>query len=241
MPPAPQERPRTEEEIAAGPRPGPPEQDGPRPTMLGSVAAAVGAPALQRRLSQRLQVQRKEALPAGPEGFDKLWDAHPHNYQQDESKNTASTDLLDEQGLPGWIANTCACRLSTMLNESGYLITPEKTKAAGLQRPPTYSKKTRHYYILAAAEMWTYLSKNFRKADQEFPQGGAFKNADDFQAAFDKDIKPIVSARKGIVAFETIFSYGGTGHVDLFSGEALSDSPSWYPSKRLHLWYIDVP
>src|SRR2546430_14221522 len=33
-------------------------------------------------------VQKKEALPAGQEGFDKMWAAHPHNYQTDESKNT---------------------------------------------------------------------------------------------------------------------------------------------------------
>ena len=127
-----------------------------------------------------------------------------------------------------------------MLNNSGFPITPEKTKAAGIARAPTYSKKTKHYYILAASEMWNYISKNFRKADHTFPPSGIYKDADAFQAAYDKEIKPIVSAGKGIVAFETIFGYGGTGHVDLHDGESLSDAPNWYPCKRLHLWNIVV-
>jgi len=83
----------------------------------------------------------------------------------------------------------------------------------------------------------------------DFPKPGIlFKDitpilsdADAFQAAYEKEIKPIVSANKGIVAFETIFGYGGTGHVDLHDGEALSDAPNWYPCKRLHLWNIVVP
>lgn len=211
----------------------------PQPSLLSSASAALGGAALQRKLLQR--VQRKESLGAGKETFDSMWAAHPHNYQDDESQNTASADLLKEQGLPDWLGNTCAVRLSTMLNRTGHEITPQKTKAAGLSRAPMFSKATKQYYIVAASEMWTYLAKNFRKADIEFPATGIYKDADAFTAAYDKDIKPIVSARKGIVAFETIFGYGGTGHVDLFNGEGLSDAPNWYPCKRLHLWYIDVP
>jgi hypothetical protein len=186
-------------------------------------------------------VQRKEKLPQGEEGFAKMWDAHPHNYQADESQNQSSADLLEEQGLPDWIGNTCAVRLSTMLNNMGYTITPEKTKAAGMSRAPTYSKKTKQYYILAASEMWNYISKNFRKADQTFPPAGIYKDAESFQAAYDKEIRPIIAERKGVVAFETIFGYSGTGHVDIFSGETLSDAPNWYPCKRLHLWYSVTP
>lgn len=228
------------------------------PTMLGAVASGVGAPVLQRKLAQRLQrrgeattestattnqpvVQRKEVLPTGKDQFSQMWDAHPHNYQADESQNQSSADLLEEQGLPDWIGNTCAVRLSTMLNNMGYTITPEKTKAAGMSRPPTYSKKTKQYYILAASEMWNYISKNFRKADQTFPPAGIYKDAESFQAAYDKEIRPIIAERKGVVAFETIFGYSGTGHVDIFSGEALSDAPNWYPCKRLHLWYSVTP
>lgn len=186
-------------------------------------------------------VQKKEKLPEGQEGFEKMWGNHPHNYQSDESQNTSSEDLLKGEGLPAWIGNTCAVRLSTMLNRSGFPITPQKTKAAGITRAPTYSSKTKQYYILAASEMWQYLMKNFRAADITFPPSGIYKKAEDFQAAFDKDIRPIVAARKGIVAFEKIFGYGGTGHVDLFDGETLSDAGNWYPSQKLHLWYTVVP
>lgn len=222
--------------------------------MLGAVASRVGAPLLQRKIAQRAQlrsagaasgtasvVQRKEVLPTGKDQFSQMWENHPHNYQSDESQNTQSADLLEEQGLPAWLGNTCAVRLSTMLNRMGLHITPEKTKAAGLTRAPMYSKKTKEYYIIAASEMWTYLSKNFRKADFDAPASGAYKDAAAFEAGFNSDIKPQLAGRKGIVAFETIFGYGGTGHVDLFDGEALSDAANWYPSKKIHLWYISVP
>ncbi len=190
---------------------------------------------------ERPAVRKKEKLPKGEEGFEKMWASHPHNYQDDPSQNTDSAALLESIGLPtDW--NTCAIRLSVMLNKIGLTITPAKVKAAGIARAPYYSKKTKHYYILSAKEMWTYLSKNFRKADAIFPgPAKTYKDAEAFQAGFKKDIEPIVKSRKGIVAFEKIFGYGGTGHVDLFDGLKLSDAPDWYPSMRVHLWYVVVP
>jgi len=189
----------------------------------------------------RPAVRKKEKLPKGEKGFQKMWEAHPHNYQDDPSQNTESPDLLEEVGLPtDW--NTCAIRLSTMLNRIGLTITPAKVKAAGIARRPYYSKKTKRYYILSAKEMWTYLSKNFRKADAVFPSaGGTYKDSDAFANGFESQIKPIVQSRKGIVAFEQIFGYGGTGHVDIFDGLKLSDAPDWYPSMKIHLWYVVVP
>jgi hypothetical protein len=128
-----------------------------------------------------------------------------------------------------------------MLNKLGFRITPAKTAAAGIKRKPSYSRKTKEYYILAASEMWQYMAKNFRKADKIFPGDKSYKDAAEFDAAFEKDIKPIVASRKGIVAFEKIYGYGGTGHVDLFDGEKLSDAGNWYPCQKVHLWYIVVP
>ncbi|MCS6915747.1 MAG: T6SS effector amidase Tae4 family protein [Myxococcales bacterium] len=201
-------------------------------SLFSHMAAETGSP---------VQMQRQDRLPKGEEGFAQMWAAHPHNYLPDESQNTSSEELLEEEGLPGWIGNTCAVRLSVMLNQMGLTITPDKTRAAGIRRAPMYSRKTKQYYILGANEMWTYLAKNFRRADQVFPATGLYKDASSFQEAFDKEIRPIVSARKGIVAFETIFGYSGTGHVDIFDGETLSDAPGWYPCKKLHLWYVVVP
>ena len=184
--------------------------------------------------------QTKEALPVGEEGFAKMWEAHPHNYQDDDEQNTSSDEVRDEQGLPSYLENTCAIRLSVMLNGTGHAITPAKTRAAGITRAPTYSKKTKQYYIVSAKEMWTYLQKNFRAADIEFPKGKRFKDAEEFQATFDAEVKPLLDGKQGIVAFDKIFSYGGTGHVDLFNGEALSDANGWYPSQHIMLWYISV-
>lgn len=206
-----------------------------------SESAATGAAVTGMTPDKPAAVRKKEKLPQGKEGFEKMWAAHPHNYQDDPSQDTESADLLEEIGLPtNW--NTCAIRLSRMLNKVGLTITPAKVKAAGIARRPYYSRKTKEYFILSAKEMWTYLAKNFRKADAIFPAAGTtYKDAGAFQKGFRKDIEPIVKARKGIVAFEKIFGYGGTGHVDLFDGLKLSDAPNWYPSMRVHLWYVVVP
>ena len=185
-------------------------------------------------------VRKKEKLPSKEEGFNQMWAAHPHNYQENESENTSSEQILEEAGFPSdW--NTCAIRMSIMLNTLGLKITPAKTKQAGIQRSPTYSRKTKQYYIISAAEMWTYLQKNFRQEDVSFPKQGRYKDGEAFQKGFEAEIKEIVKGRKGIVAFDKIFGYGGTGHMDLFDGEKLSDAPEWYPCQKIRLWYIAVP
>ena len=187
-------------------------------------------------------VQKQEKLPKGDKGFEQMWDAHPHNTSDLEAdeENTASGDLLEDLGLPdGW--NTCAIRLSVMLNGIGLTITPAKVKAAGIKRRPMYSREKKQYLILAAAEMWQYLEKNFRAADLIVPAQGAYQDANAYDVGFKKDIEPAIAGRKGIVAFDKIFGYSGTGHVDLFDGEKLSDSDDWYASKRVRLWFIDVP
>jgi hypothetical protein len=189
-------------------------------------------------------VQLKPKLPEGDEGFEEMWEAHPHNYLEDEDQNTSSDEVREEEGLPAYLENTCAVRLSVMLNNLGEStkITPAKVKACGLPRRPHYSKKTKHYYIVAASEMWTYLAKHFRKADVMYPKSGKWKNEEEFTADFeggDNPIKDVLASKKGIVAMEKIFGYGGTGHVDIFDGLTLSDG-SWYPCKRLHIWNISA-
>ena len=188
-------------------------------------------------------VQAKGDLPSGEEGFQSMWDAHPHNYQEDEEQNTSSDELREEKGLPSYLENTCAIRLSTMLNNMGssYRITPARAQAAGIKRRPFYAKKSKSYFILSAREMWNYLDATFRSADATYPLGGKWKDEEEFNAAFDNGdnpIRDIISSKKGIVAFDKIFGYSGTGHVDIFDGETLSDASEWYPSQRLRLWYI---
>jgi hypothetical protein len=179
-------------------------------------------------------------LPEGDAGFSQVWNAHPHDYKADPAQNTSGDEVRSEHGLPPAFHNTCACRLSVMLNGTGHPITPASAKAAGISRPPYYSEKTGQYYIIAANEMWMYLNKHFRGPDTTFPARGEYRTAEEFDAAFASEIGPLVASRKGIVAFETIFGYGGTGHVDVFDGMTLSDSGSWYPCHRLRLWYVAV-
>jgi hypothetical protein len=186
-------------------------------------------------------VQKKETLPKGEKGFERMWAAHPHNDQEDPAQNTPSEDILSAAGLPASY-NTCAIRMSIMLNQLGLTITPQKTAAAGIKRRPAWIAKKKQFYILAAAEMWQYLMKHFRAPDMTFPKRGAHKDAAAFDAAWEKEIKTVVASRKGIVAFEKLLTgYTGTGHMDLFDGEKLSDSSSWYPSAKLHLWFVVVP
>ncbi len=127
-------------------------------------------------------VQMKKELPKGEEGFQGMWDAHPHNDGYGGAEDTSSDDVRSEHGLPDYIDNTCAVRLSIMLNGIGETITPAKTKAAGIERKPHYSKTTKQYYILAAREMWTYLSKYFRAPDLSLPPGGKrYQNEEEFR------------------------------------------------------------
>jgi hypothetical protein len=195
-------------------------------------------PDQQRDIQSYLGVSNM--LPEGDAGFQQVWNAHPHDYKSDPAQNSSNEEVRGEHGLPPAFQNTCACRLSIMLNSTGYPITPASSRAAGISRAPFYSEKTRQYYIIAANEMWAYLSKHFRGPDAVFPARGQFQSADEFDAAFTAEILPLVASRKGIVAFETIFGYGGTGHVDVFDGVTLSDSSSWYPCRRLRLWYVAV-
>jgi len=176
-------------------------------------------------------------LPTGEAAFAKMWRAHPHNYQDDVTQDTTSDAVRAQHGLPDYISNTCAVRMSIMLNSIGETILPANTTYAGIARRPHYRANTRLYYLLAAQEMWTYLSNHFRRPDVIFPARGIYPNEPAFTAAFET-LKPKLAARKGIIAFEKIFSYEGTGHVDLFDGLRLSDARSWYPCQRLRVWFV---
>lgn len=177
-----------------------------------------------------------------PGDFEAMWEAHPHNYQDDESQNYDSGKLQEDQGWdPNQYSNTCAIRLSVMFNELGgnHLLTRKKAKQAGIrpERLP-YSRKTGWYYILSAKEMWQYCEYWCGAADVEYPSRGRFSNATEFNQKFDEEIREEISGKKGIVAFCKIFTYSGTGHVDIFNGEKLSDASDWYPSHSLKIWYV---
>ena len=180
-----------------------------------------------------------------PEEFADMWDAHPHNYlDPEEGENTSSSELMGD--VIGWrpdeFGNTCAIRLSEMWNQLGgdYKITKDKAVEAGIKRGRVfYGPTSKGYYILSAKEMWQYVSHHFGSPHEQWPKDGTrFKSSTEFQAAFDSEISSVVYSKKGIVAFDKIFSYSGTGHVDIFNGENLSDAGSWYDCQSLKVWYI---
>lgn len=210
-----------------------------QPRTDGGTTSGNTGPQGGQRAQQGAPGSRNGGLPAD---FQQMWDAHPHNYLDDPSQNTASSDLQVAQGWnPDQYSNTCAIRLSIMFNQLGgnYKISRDKAKAAGIAagRVP-YSAKTGWYYILSAKEMWQYVEAHFGKAHAEFPTRGRFVDAEAFGKGFDADVAPLVAGRRGIVAFDKIFGYAGTGHVDIFSGMQLSDAPNWYPCQAIKLWFV---
>ena len=188
-------------------------------------------------------VQMRRQLPKGEGEFHEMWEAHPHNDGEGGAADTSDEELRGEHGLPEAFQHTCAIRLSIMLNGSGERITPARVRAAGIERPPHYSRTTKQYYLRAASEVLKYLTKFYRKADVIFPpDGGRYKAREDFEEVFKSTIRPAIEAGKGIVAFEKLLTgYTGSGHMDVFDGMSLSDSEMWYPCQRLHLWYVAVP
>ncbi len=177
-----------------------------------------------------------------PTDFEQMWEGHPHNNADANDENTASSQVNEDQGWdPGQYANTCAVRLSIAFNKMGgdFKITRKKAAQAGLkpQRLP-YSRKTGFYYILSAREMWEYCEYWCGKANVEFPSRGYYKDSEDFNRRYDEEIKKAVEGKRGIVAFNKIFGYSGTGHVDMFDGEKLSDAYNWYPSRQVKIWYM---
>jgi Type VI secretion system (T6SS), amidase effector protein 4 len=177
-------------------------------------------------------------LPTGAAAFARMWQAHPHNHQDDPAQDISSQALRDQYGFPDYITNTCALRMSLMLNAIGETILPAATTAAGIARRPHYRPSTRQYYLLAAQEMWTYLSNHYRRPDVIFPASRTYRNEAAFTEAFESTIEPRIANTKGIVAFEKIFTYQGTGHIDLYDGLRLSDSRTWYPCQRVRLWIL---
>ena len=124
-----------------------------------------------------------------PVDFEKVWAAHPHNYQDDYEQNTSSSDLQKDQGWdPDQYSNTCAIRLSVMFNKLGgdHKLSRKKAKQAGIDpRRLPYSRKTGWYYILSAKEMWLYMEHWAGKAHVEFPASGRYKDANAFNKDFD--------------------------------------------------------
>lgn len=209
---------------------------------------------------EALQANRKTfRKPQGEAAFADMWAAHPHNYLDDASQNTASGDLNVELGFKeDTFENTCAVRMSTMLNRMGgeYAITPEKALAAGLgemrsgglylpraKDPKTESTKDR--LIVSAREMMAYLEHNMGAPDVAFPEEGRNLYRDDATNAV-SDVKAACSGRKGFICFDKLrlkdrdgswSGYNGSGHVDIFDNHTLSDG-DFYPAQRVLIWYV---
>jgi hypothetical protein len=200
--------------------------------------------------------------PEGEAAFADMWASHPHNYLSDSSlgENTESGDLNESLGFGrDQFANTCALRMSTMLNRMGngeHRITADKAKAAGLDKmrqgglylPKANDKETAatdDRVIVAAKEMWTYLEHHYGPPDQVWPpRGRNLKRADAEKAA--EEAQAAVTGKKGFIAFDNLqlqdesgqfTGYGGSGHVDIFDGGQLSDG-SFYPAQRIMVWYV---
>ena len=192
----------------------------------------------------------------GEQDFEKMWANHPHNYQADASQNTSSDALRTELGLKESDAsNTCALRMSVMFNRlgGGHELTHEKGRAAGLDKmrdaglymPKINDKQTANTNdraILSAKEMWTYIEHKRGRPDLVFPAPGSgrsdrYKTEEDARQGVE-ELKKQLTGKKGFIAFDKIFGYSGSGHIDLFDGQTLSDAGDFYPSQQIKIWFV---
>lgn len=201
----------------------------------------------------------KSGKPQGEEAFAEMWEAHPHNYLDDSSQNTASGDLNKTLGFSeGQFKNTCALRMSTMLNRMGgeFQITYEKAKAAGLgetRESGMYlpralneeSGKRSDRVIVSAKEMWIYMKHQFGKPDQMWPKRGRNLKRTDAEKSM-QECKAAVAGKKGFITFDNLqlqdengkySGYAGSGHVDIFDSGQLSDG-DFYPCQSISVWYV---
>jgi hypothetical protein len=205
---------------------------------------------VDRATWEKLKAAKKTKKLEGEEDFAKMWAAHPHNYMDDSSQNTSSAALIQELGLKDSDApNTCALRMSTMFNRlgGGHELTVEKAKAAGLDKmrvgglymPKVTDKKSagsEDRVLLSAKEMWTYIEKERGKPDLVFPPTGRYANEEEAKAGA-KAVEAAITGKKGFIAFDKIFGYGGSGHVDLFDGNSFSDG-SLYSAQQTKIWFV---
>jgi peptidoglycan hydrolase-like protein with peptidoglycan-binding domain len=186
----------------------------------------------------------------GEEDFARMWAAHPHNYLDDDSENTTSDALRDELGLTEAEAdNTCALRMSTMLNRlgDGTALTTSRGREAGLDEmrdtglymPRVGDEQTDardDRAILSAREMWTYLEAHRGTPDETWPARGRYASEEEAKMGVEQ-LRGTLSGKKGFICFDKIYGYGGSGHVDLFDGPQLSDG-ELYPAQRILIWHV---
>lgn len=181
-------------------------------------------------------VQKKGLL----SDFEAMWKAHPHNNGSADSVSAGTVN--ENQGWdPDQYANTCAIRVSVMLNTLGgeHKITRDKAVAAGIPKGRVfYSAKTKWYYLLAASEIAQYVAHHQGKPSVTWPATGRFKDEATFESDFSTKIEPALAGKKGFVFFDKIFGYSGSGHVDIFDGSTLSAATHWYASQALKVWYV---
>jgi hypothetical protein len=192
---------------------------------------------------------------SGEDDFDAMWEAHPRNNPYGGSKNVSTPELVRQLGLPeGSVPNTCALRMSTMLNRMGgdMTVTSNKGIQAGLHEMRAGGLYMPHVrdelqdgkagrVILSAREFWVYLEKHRGKPDYEWPSRGRFTTPEAAEEGA-KHVEDVASSKAGFVAFDKILTYSGTGHVDIFKGKELSAASSWYHSQKYKLWFVaDLP
>src|SRR5690606_13846353 len=128
------------------------------------------------------QVRQKGLLPE----FEKMWKAHPRNNGSSESVSSRTVNA--NQGWdPDQYANTCAIRVSVMLNTLGgeHKITRDKAVAAGIPKHRAfYSAKTKWYYLLAASEIAQYVAHHQGKPSAVLPKSSRYKDGAAFEADF---------------------------------------------------------
>ncbi|MEM7574267.1 MAG: T6SS effector amidase Tae4 family protein [Bacteroidota bacterium] len=160
---------------------------------------------------QRQEVSRppkKEVLPA----FDLLWSAYPVG-SADEVKQSIGGKV----NYP-WIKNTCAIRMSRVLNYSGHPV-PFTKGANG--KGVTISGADKKWYFFRITDLRSFIERKFGPPDQ------VLQPPYDLQA---------LANYRGIILFEVDVWDDATGHFTLWNGQAAADKAYFQQAKAVYLW-----
>jgi hypothetical protein len=152
-----------------------------------------------------------EALP----GFDKMWNAFPKGTAAEVKKAIGGKVNYD------WITNTCAIRMSRVLNYTGHDV-PKTTVKKG--------EKTNYLTVTGADKKWYYYRiSNLRPfVEKKFgPPDHTFKPPYDMKA---------LSKHKGIILFDVDVWDDATGHYTLWDGKSCADKCFFKEASAVHLW-----
>ena len=158
-------------------------------------------------ISRKGDEDKREALPS----FDKMWSSFPTGSAEDVKKFIGGKVNYD------WIKNTCAIRMSRVLNYTGHPIPFTKTSKDQL----TVSGADKKWYFFRISTLRPFIEKKFGAPDVKFTP------------PYDMNE---LKKHKGIILFDVDVWKDATGHFTLWNGTRAADKSFFKEAKAVYLW-----